>query len=106
MESFFTVEAQRLGSDAEVFEVLFGEVVDETAKALHEGGFVKIHEESDAFVAHAKVGENLCVVDWFEGFDGFDFDDDGVVYEEVDAVGVGDFQVFVVDGEMKLVLNA
>ena len=51
---------------------------DETAQAVLQPDGVEIHQQADADVAHAQVGQDLGIVRRQQRRDGLDFDDNGV----------------------------
>ena len=81
--------------------VVGGVGVDE-AFPLEFGGVAEVDEEADLMSGCFEVVDELGFFGAGEVFGGFEFDDDGVVAEEVDSVFFGEGVAAVVDGEFLL----
>ena len=70
------------------------ELVCQAANPVFEQWDVKVDEETEVFVAEFEIGEELGGVDLLKFLYGFEFDDDFVLNEEVDSVGVFNNEFF------------
>ncbi len=74
---------------------LHGEALD----AVFEADGVEIHEQAEAATTEAEIGEDLGFVDFGEGVDGFDFENEGFVDDEIGFEGGIEADVAVDEGD-------
>ena len=58
---------------------------DEALQAVLQLGGVEIHEQPQAFAAHAEIGQNSRLMGWDNGGDCLDFQNDGVRDDDIRA---------------------
>ena len=56
---------------------------------------IEVDEEAEWFIREGEVGEELGFVDGEDFVDGFESEDESVVDDDIDAVGVFDFEALV-----------
>ena len=64
-----------------------------------EHGAVKVHQQTDGAAAQAEVSQCLRFVNWKDALDGFEFELNGVLDNDVGEVALVEVDVFVDDGE-------
>ena len=71
--------------------------VDDAVDAVFEEGVIEVDEEAELLLSVSEVGEKLGSVDGKNGFDYFEFYDEGFLGKNVDSIGVGNGEAFVVE---------
>jgi hypothetical protein len=79
---------------------------DESSETVFEARGVEVHQEANAKVAHAEVGEKLGLMNSEKNGDGFDLENDGVFDHDVGAKAKGNRCTLVDDGHHDLCFNA
>ena len=81
MEEYFTAEdaedAERKSSEREL--------MDDSFHAIDYASHVKIHEQAQVQLGQLQVGQELSGVNRFEPFDGFYFEDHGIVDHQIES---------------------
>jgi hypothetical protein len=74
-------------------------------QAVLQQDVVKIHQQRGAATAQAQVGQHLGLMDGQDALNGFEFEQHGVVHDDVGPVAVVDAHVFVENRERDLVFE-
>jgi len=85
---------------------LCGELQDSSDDALHQDWDIEVDQQADPFVGQLKVGQKLGLVNRQQFLNGFQFQDDFVLHDQIDLVTTIRFQTFVVDRQDHLPLKA
>jgi hypothetical protein len=64
--------------------------VDETFDSIREADGVEVDEKSEMVVGHFEVSEKLGRVDREQRFNGFEFDHETILHQQIDSIGVTD----------------
>ena len=81
------------------------ELVDEASDAFAQKGDVEIDQEAELPICKTQVGEQLCAVYRKDGADGFQFHDDCIFDDKIDAIAAVDLNPLVAQREIQLSLN-
>ena len=66
---------------------------------------VEINKQTRRYLGESNVRKNLCLMDWKNRFDAFDFDDEIAAYEQIDPIAAIEQEIFVTNGQWQLHLK-
>lgn len=65
-------------------------------------GVLKLMRSPTSFPESLRLCQNLGLVDWKYGFQGFEFEDDFPLHDEIDLISAVELQAFIGNGKRNL----
>ena len=78
--------------------------MDEAFDLVGETDGVKVDEKPEIVPGHSQISENLRAVNWKQCGHGFQLNDHRVFNDEINSIGVGNFEILVGDRQQQLAL--
>ena len=76
---------------------------DEPRDAIDKLHFMEIDQQAEGNIQQLHVAQQLCLVDWQDGFDCLEFDEKTSVDEQIEPQLLCEHEVFVIDDDFLLV---
>jgi hypothetical protein len=67
---------------------------------------IKVNNDANALASQLEISKQLCVVDWQEVLDAFQFENDFILNDEVQSIPAIQLYAFVFDGQGHLALKS